>query len=103
MAYGPPKYGIRTPPFMPYEPFLLGVGVVFNLLTFCNAPGGGAGSPGWCWGWGPRAQGGEGGAPSKRHLVPDPHLGALDLGMVVTARVSHKTRNSPEKNQVAQK
>ena len=26
MAYGPP------PPFMPYEPFLLGVGVVFNLL-----------------------------------------------------------------------
>ena len=25
MAYGPPKY-------MPYEPFLLGVGVVFNLL-----------------------------------------------------------------------
>ena len=34
------KYGIRTPkiwhtdppPFMPYEPFLLGVGVVFNLL-----------------------------------------------------------------------
>ena len=25
-------YGIRTPPFMPYEPFLLGVGVVFNLL-----------------------------------------------------------------------
>ena len=32
MAYGPPKYGIRTPHFMPYEPFLLGVGVVFNLL-----------------------------------------------------------------------
>ena len=32
MAYRPPKYGIRTPPFMPYEPFLLGVGVVFNLL-----------------------------------------------------------------------
>ena len=27
-------YGIRTPPFMPYEPFLLGVGVVFNLLIF---------------------------------------------------------------------
>ena len=27
MAYEPP-------PFMPYEPFLLGVGVVFNLLTF---------------------------------------------------------------------
>ena len=26
-------YGIRTPHFMPYEPFLLGVGVVFNLLT----------------------------------------------------------------------
>ena len=25
-------YGIRTPPFMPYEPFLLGVGVAFNLL-----------------------------------------------------------------------
>ena len=34
MAYGPPFYGIRTPPFMPYEPFLLGVGVVFNLLKF---------------------------------------------------------------------
>ena len=32
MAYGPQKYGIRTPHFMPYEPFLLGVGVVFNLL-----------------------------------------------------------------------
>ena len=32
MAYGPPFYGIRTPLFMPYEPFLLGVGVVFNLL-----------------------------------------------------------------------
>ena len=28
MAYGPPKYGIRTPQFMPYEPFLWGVGVV---------------------------------------------------------------------------
>ena len=27
-------YGIRTPAFMPYEPFLLGVGVVFNLLNF---------------------------------------------------------------------
>ena len=35
------KYGIRTPkiwhtnppPFMPYEPFLLGLGVVFNLLN----------------------------------------------------------------------
>ena len=26
------KYGIRTPPFMPYEPFLLGVGLVFNVL-----------------------------------------------------------------------
>ena len=25
-------YGIRTPTFMPYEPFLLGVGVVFNVL-----------------------------------------------------------------------
>ena len=32
MAYGPNFYGIRTPPFMPYEPFLLGVGVVFKLL-----------------------------------------------------------------------
>ena len=28
-----PKYGIRTPSFMPYEPFLLGVGVVFYLLS----------------------------------------------------------------------
>ena len=37
MAYGPPKYGIQTPPFMPYEPFLLGVGVVFHLLTFFPA------------------------------------------------------------------
>ena len=27
------KYGIRTPPPTPYEPFLLGVGVVFSLLT----------------------------------------------------------------------
>ena len=39
MAYGPQKYGIRTPHFMPYEPFLLGVGVVFNLLKlplFCQ-------------------------------------------------------------------
>ena len=27
-----PFDGIRTPPFMPYEPFLLGVGVVYNLL-----------------------------------------------------------------------
>ena len=26
-------YGIWTPPFMPYEPFLLGVGVVLNLLN----------------------------------------------------------------------
>ena len=25
-------YGIRTPTFTPYEPFLLGVGVVFNIL-----------------------------------------------------------------------
>ena len=25
-------YGIRTPPFMPYEPFLLGVGVVFTFV-----------------------------------------------------------------------
>ena len=25
-------YGVRTPLFMPCEPFLLGVGVVFNLL-----------------------------------------------------------------------
>ena len=33
MAYGPQKYGIQTPHFMPYEPFLLGVGVVFNLLN----------------------------------------------------------------------
>ena len=33
MACGPPKYGIRTPPpFMPYELFLLGVRVAFNLL-----------------------------------------------------------------------
>ena len=39
MAYGPPKYGIRTPPFMPYEPFLLGVGVVFNLLSFGKLQG----------------------------------------------------------------
>ena len=33
-------YGIRTPTFMPYEPFLLGVGVVFNLLTLHPKLGG---------------------------------------------------------------
>ena len=42
MAYGPKKYGTRTPPFVPYGPFLLGVGVVFNLLTIaknsCETP-----------------------------------------------------------------
>ena len=27
------SYGIRTPTFTPYEPFLLGVGVVFNILN----------------------------------------------------------------------
>ena len=32
MACGPPKYGTRTPHFMPYGPFLLGVGV-FNLCA----------------------------------------------------------------------
>ena len=26
-------YGLRTPTFTPYEPFFLGVGVVFNILT----------------------------------------------------------------------
>ena len=26
-------YGIRTPTLTPYEPFLLGVGVVFNILN----------------------------------------------------------------------
>ena len=39
------KYGKRTPPFMAYEPppfmpcepFLLGVGVVFNLLTLSQS------------------------------------------------------------------
>ena len=39
MAYGPPFYGIRTPLFMPYEPFLLGVGVVFNLLKLLPKEG----------------------------------------------------------------
>ena len=38
MAYEPPEYGIQPPPFMPYEPFLLGVGVVFNLLNITWAP-----------------------------------------------------------------
>ena len=38
MAYGPQKYGIRTPHFMPYEAFLLGVGVVFKLLRFYRTP-----------------------------------------------------------------
>ena len=33
MAYDPPKWH-TNPPFMPYEPHLLGVGVVFNLLIF---------------------------------------------------------------------
>ena len=32
MAYGPKNMAYDPPPFMPYEPFLLGVGVVFNLL-----------------------------------------------------------------------
>ena len=32
MARGP-KNGIRTPFFTPYEPFLLGVSVVFDWLT----------------------------------------------------------------------
>ena len=27
-------YGIRTPTFMPYEPFLLGVGVVFYIYIY---------------------------------------------------------------------
>ena len=36
-AYGPNFYDIRTPPFMPYEPFLLGVGVVSNLLSNAQA------------------------------------------------------------------
>ena len=31
-------YGVRTPPFMPYDPFLLGVGVVYNLLSFNLRP-----------------------------------------------------------------
>ena len=39
MAYGPAFYGMRTPHFMPYEPFLLGVGVVFNLLTSSSSSG----------------------------------------------------------------
>ena len=30
-------YGIQTPPFMLYEPFLLGVGVAFNILIFVRA------------------------------------------------------------------
>ena len=34
MAYEPQFYGIRTLTFMPYEPFLLGMGVVFNILIF---------------------------------------------------------------------
>ena len=35
MAYRPKNVACETPPppFMPYEPFLLGVGVVFNLLN----------------------------------------------------------------------
>ena len=41
MAHGPPKYGIRTPPppFMQYEPFLLGVRVVFKLLRVGSSGG----------------------------------------------------------------
>ena len=31
-------YRIRTPTFTPYEPFLLGVGVIFNLLNFFALP-----------------------------------------------------------------
>ena len=41
MAYEPP------PPFMPYEPFLLGVGVVFNLLSFSVVANAVANQP--CW------------------------------------------------------
>ena len=32
MAYGHTNMAYEHPPFMPYEPFLLGVGVVFNLV-----------------------------------------------------------------------
>ena len=38
-------YGVRTPLFMPYEPFLLGVGVVFDLLKQQEIPGTPAGTP----------------------------------------------------------
>ena len=34
MAYGPRNMAYEPPPFMPFEPFLLGVGVVFNFLKF---------------------------------------------------------------------
>ena len=33
-----PKIRHTNPSFMPYEPFLLGVGVVFNLLTMGQKP-----------------------------------------------------------------
>ena len=33
MAYGPQNMAYKPPPFMPYEPFLLGVGVICNLLN----------------------------------------------------------------------
>ena len=32
-AYGPKNMAYEPLPFMPYEPFLLGVGVVFTILT----------------------------------------------------------------------
>ena len=41
------------------------------------------GRPRLVGGRGPRAQGGEGGGASKRHLGPDPHLGVLDLRPVI--------------------
>ena len=41
--------------------------------SFCSAPEGPL-----VWGRCPRAQGGGGGEPSKRHLGPNPHLGVLN-------------------------
>ena len=36
MEYEPDCYGIRTPTFMQYEPFLLGMRIVFNELKKPN-------------------------------------------------------------------
>ena len=69
-----PNWCLEGPPpslpalSLPHPPTPLG--------SFCNAPG--RGGPIWCWGRGPRVQGGVEGRALQRYLGPDPHLGVLD-------------------------